>query len=353
MKSPKTAIHFVIGLEGVILAVVLLFSVFHPAKHMTADGVGFENKNQNTAVVSSETESETGQTTEQNTEGQVEVPAIAYAESVKEKVASMSLEEKVAQMFVTTPEQLTGLQRVNVTGNMTKDAVSSIPVGGMVYSALNFDGPVQTAAMTDNLQDYYVEQFGFPLFLMVAETGGVEASPLASDNGFTVEKSPAEIGAENNAQTAASVAANIAAYMKNQGLNTNIGIDGAYSEDETVNVSMLDATLAAYKEAGIYTAAAVYHGAADIILLGDVLPFSDTAHFLRNEKQYQGILLANTVTDTQSAIDAIQAGADMVYCDTGFKTVYQAVVDAVNNQTLNEELVNEAVMRILTYKGYE
>ena len=351
MKSPKATIHLVIGLEGVILAVVLLFSIFNPAKHAVTEEREFEHKNQNGAIVSSETEIESE--TEEHTEEEIVVPEMVYSEAVRAKVESMTLEAKVAQMLVTTPEQLTDMQKVTVTGNTTKNAISSIPVGGMVYSAVNFDGPMQTAVMTDNLQKYYVEQFGFPIFLMVAETGGTEASPLASDNGFTVEKSPAEIGAENNAEVAASTAVNIAAYMNNQGLNTNIGIDGAYSTDETVNVSMLDATLTAYKEAGIYTATAVYHGAADIILLGDVLPFSNTTHFLRNEKQYQGILLANRITDTQSAIDAIIAGADMVYCDTEFKTTYQAILDAVNNETINKELVDEAVMRILTYKGYE
>ena len=43
----------------------------------------------------------------------------------------------------------------------------------------------------------------------------------------------------------------------------------------------------------------------------------------------------------------------MVYCDTELKANYQAVLDAVNNGTIDEELVSEAVMRILTYKDYE
>ena len=244
------------------------------------------------------------------------------------------------------------MHQVNVTGNTTKNAISDIPVGGVVYASQNFQGPVQTASMTEALQEYYMEQFGFSLFLMVAETGGTEHSPLASGCDFPVEKTPEEIGEENNAETAKAAAANIAAYMQDQGLNTNIGIT-SYSADEEVNTSMLDAALAAYKEAGIYTAATVYHGAADIICLGDSQPFSDTVQNLRYEKQYQGILLANTIADGQSAVDAILAGADMVYCQNEFKNSYQAVLDAANSGTINEELINEAVMRILTCKGYE
>lgn len=348
MKIPRRTIHLMIGLEGVILAVVLVFSILNPVKKVVADKQDFEYSNPDVIVQSAETETET----EQAAEEEVIVPAIQYTEAVKEKVFSMSMEEKVAQMFVTTPEQLTGMHQVNVTGNTTKNAISDIPVGGVVYASQNFQGPVQTASMTEALQEYYMEQFGFSLFLMVAETGGTEHSPLASGCDFTVEKSPEEIGEENNAETAKAAAANIAAYMQDQGLNTNIGIQ-SYSADEEVNTSMLDAALAAYKEAGIYTATTVYHGAADIICLGDSQPFSDTVQNLRYEKQYQGILLANTIADGQSAVDAILAGADMVYCQNEFKNSYQAVLDAANSGTINEELINEAVMRILTCKGYE
>lgn len=345
MKIPRTAIHLVIGVEAVVLILVLVISILNPVKDAVTKN-DFKDNSQNRAEDSTEKE------TELSTEDDV-VSTITFSDAVISKVAGMSLEQKVAQMFVTTPEQLTGMGRVTVTGNTTKNAISAIPVGGLVYSVLNFEGAAQTASMTKTLQTYYKEQFGMPLFLMLAEAGGAEGSPLASENRFEVEKSPAEIGVQNDVALAASAATNIAAYMTNQGLNTNTGITGGYSDDSEVEAGMLDATILAYKEAGLYTATTEYHGAADIILLGDAQPFSDMVHALRYEKQYQGILFADTFTDTQSVIDAIHAGADMVYCDTDLKATYQAVVDAVNQGTINEELVNEAVMRILTYKGYE
>lgn len=349
MKNPKTAIHFVIGLEVGILAAVLIFAVLNPIKDAVTGEDVYKNNHQNTVSVSTESEIET----ETESEEEIVVPVMEYTEAVKEKVLAMSLEERVAQMFATTPEQLTGMRRVTVTGNTTKNAISSIPVGGMIYSSLNFEGPSQTAAMTRNLQNYYMEKFGMPLFVMVAETGGEDGSPLAKANGFTVEKAPAEIGMENDAAIASSSAANIAEYMKNQEFNTNVGIDGSYSEDTAVASAMLDAAIAAYKEAGIYTASSVYHSASDIVMLGETTSVSDAVYDLRYTKQYQGIVFANVVTDEQSVIDAINAGADMVYCQNDLKTIYAAVVDAATNGTINEELINEAVMRILTYKGYE
>ena len=104
-------------------------------------------------------------------------------------IEPMSVEEKVAQMFITTPEQLTGMRQVTVTGNTSRNAISNFPVGGLMYSLLNLEGKAQTSTMLQRLQTYYGEQFGMPLFTMLPEAGGNDRSPLASENGFTVEKS--------------------------------------------------------------------------------------------------------------------------------------------------------------------
>lgn len=336
-----------IGLEGVILIFVLVFAILNPIKNVVVENSGLKNEEQNNAVVSTENEQES------ETEEEPNIQQLVYSDAVREKVLSMTVEQKVAQMFVTTPEQLTNMRQVTVTGNTTKNAISAIPVGGLIYSNINFEGSIQTASMTEALQAYYQEQFGFPLFMMIAESGGAEGSPLATANGFAVEKSPEEIGAENSAEAATATATNIAAYMSNQGLNTNIGLNGNYSSDMTISSAMLDVTITAYKEAGIFTAATVYHEQADMIVLNASEPFSDAVNTLRLDMGYQGVLLADTITDANTATDAILAGVDMVYCPNDFKTIYQSVLDGVANGSINEEVINEAVMRILTYKDYE
>lgn len=342
MKIPKTAIHLMVGLEGVILIVVLVFAVLNPIKNVVVENKGSKNEQQNNAVASTDSESKTEFETE--SEDEPPVQAMVYSDDVQEKVSSMSLEQKVAQMFITTPEQLTDMRQVTVTGNTTRNAISSIPVGGIMYSSLNFEGSIQTASMTEALQEYYQQQFGYLLFMMVAEHGGAENSPLATSNGFTVEKSPVEIEAENNSDTAFSVATNIATYMQNQGLNTNVGLEES---------SILDTTISAYKESGIFTATTYYNEQADMIMLNSSEPFSDAVNALRYEKGYQGILLADGISDIHTVIEAINAGVDMVYCPEDFKTVYQSVLEAVEDGTIEEEVINNAVMRILTYKNYE
>ena len=346
MKIPSRTIHLVIGLEAFILVAVLIFSILNPIKNAMVDKVDFINKNEQEVVPTTEEVIDTQ-------ESVLEYPAIQYTEAVENKVASMSVEQKVAQMFVTTPEQLTNMRQVTVTGNTSKTAISEIPVGGLIYTAHNFEGSIQTASMTENLQEYYIGQFGFPVFLMVSEVGGQEGSPLATSNGFSVEKTPEEIGALNDVDTASGIATNIANYMNNQGLNTNIGISGTYSADEAINIAMLDTTISAYKSAGIFTATTGYHGDSDIIILGNAEPFSETVHSIRYDMQYQGILFANTCVDAQGIIDVILAGADMVYCENDFKATYQTIVDSVNNGTIGMDIIDEAVKRILTYKNYE
>ena len=50
---------------------------------------------------------------------------------------NMSLEEKAAQMFVITPEALTGMGVVTQAGETTRKALEKYPVGGLIYMEQN------------------------------------------------------------------------------------------------------------------------------------------------------------------------------------------------------------------------
>lgn len=358
MKIPKTAIQTMIGLEGVILILVIVFAVLNPIKNAVVKNDDFHREEQNNVINSTETQ-------QTEVEELPEVPTVetlVYSETVQQRVMSMSVEEKVAQMFITTPEQLTGMRQVTVTGNTSRNAISNFPVGGLMYSLLNLEGKAQTSTMLQRLQTYYGEQFGMPLFTMLPEAGGNDRSPLASENGFTVEKSAEEVNTENNVEAATLRTTNIAGYMSAQGFNTNTGIDA------TLSPEMLDATIRAYKTAGMFTTytipsevewteeqknicqTAVTAG-TDMIMVGPAFT-TDAMAALRYDMGYQGIIVAES-SNVESVTQAINEGADMIYISADFKATYQSIVDAVAGGTINEELINEAVMRILTYKGYE
>ena len=48
----------------------------------------------------------------------------ASTDAVEALLSEMTLEEKVYQMFIVTPEQLTGASKVTATGNLTKQKLN-------------------------------------------------------------------------------------------------------------------------------------------------------------------------------------------------------------------------------------
>jgi len=66
----------------------------------------------------------------------------------------MTLEEKICQLFYTTPESLTGYDTVTMAGDATKQALEKTPVGGLIYFSKNLVDRDQTAAMLANTKTY-------------------------------------------------------------------------------------------------------------------------------------------------------------------------------------------------------
>ena len=103
------------------------------------------------------------------------------SEAIKAIIDKMTLEQKVAQLFVVSPETLTGVDSVQYAGDMTYQALQDYPVGGIVFAKDNIDSSSQFGTMTDNLQSYSEDISGLPLFLAAAEEGG-SASVLGNND---------------------------------------------------------------------------------------------------------------------------------------------------------------------------
>lgn len=80
---------------------------------------------------------------------------------------------------------------------------------------------------------------------------------------------------------------------------------------------------------------------------------------LRMELGYEGIIITDAMdmgavttyyTSAQAAIDAINAGCDMILKPDNFKEAYQGVLDAVNNGEISIERIEESLMRIYRVK---
>lgn len=92
--------------------------------------------------------------------------------SAKDILEEMTLEEKVYQMFIVTPEALTGYDVVNASTDITKGWLEKYPVGGLIYFADNIQNREQTEDMLKNTMASALELQEMPIFLCVDEEGG-------------------------------------------------------------------------------------------------------------------------------------------------------------------------------------
>lgn len=158
-------------------------------------------------------------------------------QQIQDKIASMTLEEKAAQLFIITPEALTGLPSVTKAGEDTRTALSKYPVGGLIFFESNIQSRQQVTEMLKKQQEYSRERIGLPLFLSVDEEGG-QVTRIASVLGSEVEIFPdiSEIGAAQNASRAFQLGDAIGEYLGGMGFNLDFApvADVLTNPDNTV-----------------------------------------------------------------------------------------------------------------------
>lgn len=130
-------------------------------------------------ILEKETTSESPQTETAESQQTDLVNRIDYA------LEKMTVEQKVAQLFIITPDALTGITGVSAAGNATYAALQQYPVGGLVYFENNLQSYEQISEILHNVQQYSMEISGLPLFLAVDEEGGTVAR--ISGQGYGIE----------------------------------------------------------------------------------------------------------------------------------------------------------------------
>lgn len=158
-------------------------------------------------------------------------------EKVQEKLASMSLEEKVAQLFLITPEALTGAGTVTQAGEATKAALEQYPVGGLIYFQGNIVSEQQVTDMIAKQQQFSQERIGLPLLISVDEEGG-QVTRVASCANIDVPKfeDTAQIGASGDSSRAHASGQAIGSYLSRMGFNLDFApvADTLTNPDNTV-----------------------------------------------------------------------------------------------------------------------
>ena len=145
---------------------------------------------------------------------------------VERRLAGMTLEQRVAQLFVVSPEALTGVGRVVAAGQTTREALLRSPVGGVVYFGANLVDAEQTREMLANTAAYAREANGLPILLCVDEEGGT-VSRVGGREGFGVENvgDMRDVGATGDATRAYDVALHVGTYLADLGFNVDFAPD--------------------------------------------------------------------------------------------------------------------------------
>lgn len=156
----------------------------------------------------------------------VNPPVVPVVDPVSQQAADftaeMTLEDKIAQMFVITPNALTGFDGVTAAGDTTKEAYQNRPVGGIVYFAENLQGTEQTTEMLANMKTIAQERTGLPIFLSVDEEGGSVARIAGnSAYGVTDVGDMGAIGATGDTQNAYNAGTVIGTYLHELGFNVD------------------------------------------------------------------------------------------------------------------------------------
>lgn len=427
MRPRRNVFRLLVAAEAVVLIAVILFGIVQMAKPKTKpapvsqeeDLYAVEGDSQGnlhteeSAQADSDMPDVAGEVLKGGEQAQKELQPAVFSEEVKARLASMTLEEKVAQMFLVTPEALTHNDSVEVAGEGTKNAIYTYPIGGIVYSSLNFQDKEQTQKLLSGVQQYSNERIGLPLFLTVEEAGGNEGSPLALANEYAIQRSPAEIGSGGRPEEAAQAADGIAAYLGEEGFNLNLApladlAGGAASvhDSKCFGLDVADASMMvaesvnAFHGKGIKTAVGMFPGkgygsnitkewtewknsdalpfqsainaGTECIMVGNVTcePLTGDAqalcslsanavYYLRNDMGYTGILMTDSLSEEmvtgkyspgEAAVEAVKAGINMLYCPAEFENAYQAIVDAVNRGEISQETIEQAVGYILMKK---
>lgn len=135
-------------------------------------------------------------------------------EIVDAVVEMMTLEEKVAGLFVVTPESITGVNTAVRAEDGTRDALAKYAVGGIVYFQKNMQSQEQLTEMLKNTAEFS----RYPIFLAVDDEGGRVSRVAAAGIGESAD-SAQNIGATGNTDNAYQAGVKIGQTLSELGFN--------------------------------------------------------------------------------------------------------------------------------------
>ncbi|MBD5522027.1 MAG: beta-N-acetylhexosaminidase [Lachnospiraceae bacterium] len=136
-------------------------------------------------------------------------------EIVNNCISVMPLEDKVAGLFIISPEALTGYTTVLQAGEATQEALSKYAVGGLIYFSQNIEDKEQLSQMLSNT----VAMSKYPIFLGVDEEGGSVSRVANSTIEVAQVGDMLTIGESGDTTAAYEAGITIGSYLKDLGFN--------------------------------------------------------------------------------------------------------------------------------------
>ncbi len=136
---------------------------------------------------------------------------------------NMTLEDKIAQLFILYPETLvSGVNRVTAAGEMTREAFDRRPVGGLIYMRQNLEAKEQVQTMLSDFQEISLSRTGLLAFLCVDEEGG-KVTSVGGTEALAILRGEdmADIGARNRPEEAYQKGEFIGGYLSELGFNVD------------------------------------------------------------------------------------------------------------------------------------
>ncbi len=266
-------------------------------------------------------------------------------------IAAMTNEEKAAQLFMVTPEALTGVGTVTAAGSQTAACYQEIPVGGLIYMQGNIQSYSQTQDMLKSMKAISLERIGLPVFMAADEEGGSVLRIGGRIEGIPCIQDMYSLGTGQEPQDAYDAGQTIAGYMKELGFNVDLAPvadvwtnpsntvigDRSFSSDPSIAAVMVGAEVRGLQENGISATLKHFPGHGDTAQdshTGSAVSYK-TAEELRN-------------CELMPFRAGIDAGADFVM--TGHISLPNVTGDDVP-ATLSHMITTELLREEMGYDG--
>ncbi len=330
------------------------------------------------------------------TEPATEDPELRYSQMAQDFVKNMSDDEKIYQLFITTPESLTGVDAATVAGDATKSAIEAKPVAGIIYDSQNFEDSKQTTELVSTTQSFAK----IPMFMAVTEEGGTSA-PVASKLGTTTFEAMSTY-AQQGEQKAFDNAAQMAKDLSKFGFNLNLAPianlegDNAYSTDAAMASPLVAQAVKGLQENGVICAVKTFPVLTDsdksaddlraseflsftagianncgIIVAGDaVMSTIDSenpafmsknliAEILVKELKFNGVVMTSDLstdyitgnfTTEQIVENSLNAGVNLFFKPADLDAYVEAVKSAITNGKITQQQIDDSVTKIIALK---